>query len=168
MINEKICLKCNKIKPLNEFYKDKSRKLGVQPACKICSDVYRKKWRDNNRKQISISTKKYRQNNPEKRKETQANWNAKNLIKFSHYQHNRRAKIKNNGVCKILNKELKRLYNSPCFYCNSKLNIEIDHIIPISRGGKHSIGNLTSACRTCNSSKNNKFITEWKSLKRPQ
>ena len=127
MITEKICLRCNTIKPLNEFYGDKTRKFGVQPACKICSDVYRKKWRDNNRKQISISTKKYRKNNPEKRKETQAKYNSKNLEKLSHYQHIRRAKLKQNGIYKISDYELKKLYKSPCFYCGEKYKRVFDN-----------------------------------------
>lgn len=45
-----------------------------------------------------------------------------------------------------------------CVYCGSKYNIEIDHIIPISHGGKRTDDNLVSACRDCNTSKNNHSI----------
>lgn len=45
-----------------------------------------------------------------------------------------------------------------CVYCGSKYNIEIDHIIPISHGGKGTDDNLVSACRDCNTSKNNHSI----------
>ena len=45
-----------------------------------------------------------------------------------------------------------------CVYCGSKDNLEIDHIIPISHGGKGTDDNLVSACRDCNTSKNNHDI----------
>jgi predicted phage replisome organizer len=45
-----------------------------------------------------------------------------------------------------------------CVYCGSEDNLEIDHIIPISHGGKGTDDNLVSACRDCNTSKNNHNI----------
>jgi 5-methylcytosine-specific restriction endonuclease McrA len=38
-------------------------------------------------------------------------------------------------------------------------------VIPIARGGKHSIGNLVVACKPCNSQKNKRTIQEWRQLK---
>lgn len=35
---------------------------------------------------------------------------------------------------------------------------EVDHIIPISRGGRHSYSNVQCACRSCNLDKSNKII----------
>jgi len=58
-------------------------------------------------------------------------------------------------------KEISRLYEMPCYNCGSKENLSIDHIIPLSRGGSHSIGNLMTLCRTCNSSKGKKLLIEW-------
>ena len=51
----------------------------------------------------------------------------------------------------------------PCSYC---LNLAdtVDHIIPLSRSGTNYEDNLTPACRSCNSSKANKLISEWKVL----
>ena len=62
----------------------------------------------------------------------------------------------------ISNYEIEKLYNSNCFYCGASENITMDHVIPLSRGGKHSIGNIVPACGKCNYSKNDKTITEWK------
>lgn len=42
-----------------------------------------------------------------------------------------------------------------CQYCNSVENLEIDHIIPVSKGGTNDRKNLQLLCRTCNGIKSN-------------
>lgn len=51
-----------------------------------------------------------------------------------------------------------------CFYCGSDVSSspQCDHVFPISRGGKNVIENLTTACRSCNSSKGDKTPEEWR------
>jgi 5-methylcytosine-specific restriction endonuclease McrA len=53
------------------------------------------------------------------------------------------------------------LVTQPCSYCGATEQITIDHIEPLSRGGKHTRTNLASACRSCNSSKGAKTLDEW-------
>jgi 5-methylcytosine-specific restriction endonuclease McrA len=76
--------------------------------------------------------------------------------------HKRRARLKNAKTFKITAKESKKLYSSPCLFCGSREQINLDHIIPISRGGSHGIGNLQPLCENCNSTKYNKTIMEWR------
>lgn len=40
--------------------------------------------------------------------------------------------------------------NSVCNYCNSKYELELDHIIPISKGGKNELCNIQILCSKCN------------------
>jgi len=48
-----------------------------------------------------------------------------------------------------------------CQYCGKKADdLVIDHIIPWSRGGRHYPENLVVACRSCNSIKRDKILTE--------
>ena len=53
--------------------------------------------------------------------------------------------------------------NFTCHYCNRNkaddgVKLEIDHIIPVERGGKDEFGNLVTSCRDCNNGKSNKVI----------
>jgi 5-methylcytosine-specific restriction endonuclease McrA len=91
--------------------------------------------------------KDWRKRNPERRLELNA---RRRFVKAQ------------NGVFRILDKELRRLYSSPCVGCGAMQDITADHIVPLVRGGRHSIGNLQPLCRTCNSSKHDKLMIEWR------
>ena len=39
-----------------------------------------------------------------------------------------------------------------------KKKLTVDHIVPVSLGGKNTIDNLQPLCLTCNSKKHNKII----------
>lgn len=68
----KKCSKCSKIKPLDEFYKNKTTQDGLNCWCKSCVKVYQQehreqaikyhqKYRQEHREQIAKYDKKYRQ-----------------------------------------------------------------------------------------------------------
>jgi len=49
-----------------------------------------------------------------------------------------------------------------CAYCGAtNVPLEIEHIVPRSKGGTNRIDNLTLACRPCNQEKSGKLPTEW-------
>ena len=51
-----------------------------------------------------------------------------------------------------------------CYYCREKLptdKIEIDHVIPIIKGGAHSSSNLAATCGRCNARKSRALPSEW-------
>lgn len=50
--------------------------------------------------------------------------------------------------------------NPACTYCGQP-GSTLDHVVPLARGGRHSIENLTVACVSCNSSKGAKLLEEW-------
>ena len=56
-----------------------------------------------------------------------------------------------------------------CLYCDnrfSRSNLTMDHVVPISRGGKTEWTNIVAACNDCNSRKGNK-IRGWKPMYAP-
>lgn len=50
-----------------------------------------------------------------------------------------------------------------CVNCGSEEDLEIDHIHPVSRGGRNTLDNLQLLCRTCNRSKHAMTMDEWES-----
>lgn len=46
-----------------------------------------------------------------------------------------------------------------CQYCGARAET-IDHVVPRSRGGEHSWGNLVAACRPCNLRKGSRSLHE--------
>ena len=48
-----------------------------------------------------------------------------------------------------------------CMYCGKKpKTLTVDHVIPISKGGKSTFENCVAACKTCNTKKGNKLPSE--------
>ncbi len=51
-----------------------------------------------------------------------------------------------------------------CYYCGRPVgfkNLTMDHIIPLSRGGRSTKDNLAPCCKACNIRKKNSLPVEW-------
>jgi len=108
-------------------------------------------------------TKIWALNNPEKENAKKRRWRANNPEKALQERHKYRKRLKENGIYEISQKDLKRLINADvCYYCEKRCKLTLEHIIPVSRGGRHSIGNLVMVCPYCNSSKQARLLTEWR------
>lgn len=44
-------------------------------------------------------------------------------------------------------------YDGRCAYCGVAAPLEVDHRVPLSRGGTNAIDNVLPACRSCNGAK---------------
>jgi DNA-binding CsgD family transcriptional regulator len=49
-------------------------------------------------------------------------------------------------------------YNYECLKCGSKEKVQMDHIVPISKGGAHDISNVQPLCKKCNVQKMTKTM----------
>ena len=50
--------------------------------------------------------------------------------------------------------------NHTCQYCGSTKHLKLDHVIPRSKGGTHTWGNVVTACEKCNSTKGDRLLHE--------
>jgi 5-methylcytosine-specific restriction endonuclease McrA len=53
------------------------------------------------------------------------------------------------------------LASGPCVYCGDPKPVEVDHIIPVARGGLSVWWNLAPACFRCNRAKGDALVNEW-------
>lgn len=64
---------------------------------------------------------------------------------------------------KFTRKNIYRRDNNTCQYCGRKLRTEelnLDHVLPLSRGGKNSWENVVCSCIPCNMRKSNRTLAE--------
>lgn len=178
------CLECKRLIG-KEYYKNNKERV-------LASN---KKSDAKNPERVKAKAQRYRERHPDRIKEAQAKYNKTDKAKIKDIKYrnsekrkeynkkyiennyekylkhgrknsaNRRVKKSGNGVFTISNKDIKRLLSSPCNQCGSYDKIHLDHVIPVSRGGRHSIGNLQPLCQRCNLSKHDKLNIEWKHWK---
>ena len=108
--------------------------------------IERKSFRDNNKEKLKEQRKEYRQSE------------AWKIAKKNDSNRRRSEKIKtSNGT--ISTKALKELIikqDYKCKYCNCDLDfsvknsVHLDHVVPLSKGGTHTIENVVYSCASCN------------------
>jgi len=66
------------------------------------------------------------------------------------------------------NREWQREQELPkqCVFCGTSDTLQIDHLIPRSRGGADSADNTVWSCSACNSSRGDQGVFQWLGLKR--
>jgi len=52
-------------------------------------------------------------------------------------------------------------FDQCCAYCGASGDLEVEHVVPISKGGEHHLGNIVPACHRCNSNKRSKDAWSW-------
>ena len=80
----------------------------------------------------------------------------------------RKNKIVAVGVTRTQRRRILLRDGNRCVQCNGTESLCIDHVIPTSRGGDSSDGNLQTLCSTCNTKKGNKLEGESLNRTRPE
>lgn len=122
----KICSKCHVRKPLTDFHQDRKAKDGLRAECKPCRSMTRANPITKSKQ--AVSRIKYRVQN--------AGRDIENTL--TSYE-----------VAMILDE-------GSCMYCQAPLEYTastIDHVLPLSRGGRNTFDNLACACSKCNTAK---------------
>lgn len=192
MHNSKSCADCNQVKPVDAFYNNRTTADGKSVYCKNClsyrNSTYRKanpekvkqtnraskkrnyakvkqtrkKYEATNRELVNARKRLWAKNNKEKVKEINQRSYRKNPGLFAENRRRRYAVLKNVETFAVSAKDYQKLYSQACLYCQSTKQIEVDHVHPLSKGGRHSVGNLAPACLQCNRSKKDLFVMQWR------
>jgi len=182
----KQCCKCKLDKYEIEFNKNKSKKDKLSTECKLCKRQQDAKYRKENSEHCKVYQIKYWKENgaelyEQKKKYIAANkiahlkrqntWYQKNkndvkmrvaLYKKEHpeqyrmYSNRRNASKKTNIMERFTNQDIINKYGNQCFYCSGLFD-HIDHYMPLSRGGSHTLENIRPSCERCNLTKSNKL-----------
>ena len=151
-------------KNMPEEVREKSRKtkLAYYHRTKEIQSQKSKERYEKNRDKILKRNRELYPKYKEKLKVTRRKWEENNRAKRKLMTAKRKVLKLKNGLFKISEKEIDRLLSKKCYLCGEKASEHIDHIIPLSRGGSHSIGNLLGACSACNLSKGAKLLIQYK------
>jgi 5-methylcytosine-specific restriction endonuclease McrA len=191
MAEGKVCSKCKQFKLKDEYVYSKIHKGNMYSSCKVCTrlraaeynsrpevkeaaKLYRQTYQEKpevakkrrergknhkralrlteeGRKKNAETVKRWRESNPDE---------SRRRIRLANQK--RKAAKFGSESRKVTTADARRILASPCVNCDSREHIHIDHIVPLSRGGRHAIGNLQALCSFCNLSKNNSLQIEWK------
>jgi 5-methylcytosine-specific restriction endonuclease McrA len=106
------------------------------------------KYRLNPEPELARQKRRYRRN-PEKYR----------LLKLR-IEQRRRAKLLGVFVEDITPEDFRAICNRQndcCWWCGRSARLTMDHVVPVSRGGKHEKNNIIGACQSCNSAKRDKL-----------
>lgn len=109
-----------------------------------------------------ISLKEYQQTEAFKNSVKKYNQSNKGKLRVKRGNYNRRIRVNTNRIyysADELNNRFNQ-FNNRCAYCGGEYQ-SIDHVIPLSNGGRDAINNLVPACNHCNFSKNNHALHDW-------
>lgn len=141
----KICGCYKKLKKLSEFNKNKYGKFGLRSKCKDCDHEYHKKWYEENREDKLSKNKEWEINNLEERKkylsEYNKNWSMKNQDRKNIIRSRYKAK-KLKAIPEMSAEEWNKI--ETIYSKSQKLgtDYQVDHIVPLSKGGLHHPDNL--------------------------
>ncbi len=181
----KFCPKCETVKALDDFYSEtyKNGNIYFKKLCKRCStennaiasrnrpkevrDRYLKNWVERNPNGPLEAQRKYlKKTNYRKAKKFLASAKGQlSIVKMNSRRRSRKAGAltENSHLVSgewFLGKQKEQGFR--CYYCWSMpMKMSLEHVVPISRGGKHECSNIVAVCKSCNSSKGNKLLSEW-------
>lgn len=133
----KICKKCGRELPIEEFYKGRGMKDGHLNVCKECFKL-----------QTKQCTKQHRKNNPEYQKQYRQTpmWRASYLV--SAYKYN--DKKYNRGECTLTAKwVLDNILMQPCKHCK-KEGWKVIGCNRLDNSKPHTMDNVEPCCEECN------------------
>lgn len=140
------------------FPKEGQPKDGLHYYCKPCVRRHEQGYRDK-RPELLERNRAWKKNNPERAREHKKAFVKNNSEADRIYQANKKAR-KLGVVGELSVKdwlEVLSAWGSSCLKCGSDHLVEIDHVVPLSKGGMNVKENIQPLCSDCNKRKKMKI-----------
>ncbi len=151
----------------------------AKPGNKLKAKKYNEEYREKNADELEKKRVKYYAKNAEAKKEYRKRYYLENkdreLARQAQWVRDNREKINGLGSAYRARKfgadgastcdQIKSrfdYYGNKCIYCGSTDSLQIEHRIPLYRGGTNWPANLAPACKSCNCKKGTKTEKEYK------
>ena len=123
--------------------------------------AYMRRYELEHKEELNAKARERVKANPEiyraiKRRWDKAHPDVKAMLNYKRYEIKSEGKVTGEDW-----KYIKEKYDYQCPRClkrEPEIKLSIDHIIPLSKGGKHTKDNIQPLCRRCNCSKNAKTV----------
>ena len=161
----KKCKYCNDIKSLEQFDIHSKVKGNTVSYCKDCKHIYKR--------EKSSYDRNYLKDNLDIKKAYYNHWKENGGIELRRMNNQSREAKKKSLLADLTStqwEETLKYFNYTCAYCDlSKqehmdrydTSLSQDHIIPVTDDGAYSNFNIIPACKSCNSSKNNRELEDF-------
>lgn len=129
------------------YHRNKAAGLNPRPLTDIEKEAVRARalrWYAANSERAKARVSTYRRSNREKNRAWQQAYRAK--------------RKSGDGVTAAQWIAILDLYRWQCLACGETESITMDHIVPLSRGGRHEPSNIQPLCKSCNSRKHARTI----------
>lgn len=121
---------------------------------------HKREYHHKNKDVINLKSKQFYEKNKDEQLKKRKIYAKTQIGKSVHRnkEHKRRSKTKQGDVTAQQLLELQQ-NAKVCYWCNASLKnkkVHIDHYVPLSKGGEHTLSNLVVSCDKCNLRKNAK------------
>ena len=152
-----------------EIQRAAGKKYRNKPEYKEFNRIRSAKWRTENRDRHRELARMSYHGNIEANRERNRIWHKRNPEVKNYHSRKRRAlkkgsAVNESGLRDWMARIKKKIFFS-CYYCQEKFPIErlhFDHVVPLIALGVHGLQNVCCSCDSCNLSKQDKPLNEWR------
>lgn len=181
-VDGQVCFYCDEWKPLTDYYAMTTGDWqGPMSECKECIKDSRKvvaRQREGFRPHfpamgedpLIVAARQIRYQQAGRGSEAYRKGKAKDPERYRNYGHQRRALVANAPVRDLTGEQIATMMaeqDGVCAYCHHlSPPLVVEHIVPLARGGSHTLWNVVGACERCNGEKHDRTPEEWGAARR--
>lgn len=161
---EKYCPQCKQTLPASEFYVSRGQKSGLQSYCRRCQDGHNLEWLLEHRDQVRKYRSVHHQQHWQRYRNLAKQWRKNNRLRDREYFYRYYGRKRGTQVGRVDYAAILERDGGTCYLCGLPIpdgDLHFDHVIPLSRGGAHTMENIRATHKRCNLSKSDKTPEEF-------